>query len=712
LPAEPDLKRLIRNFAGEAKELCEKAARELLTLERPPDQPEAVSQSRENLVRHLHTLKGSGATLGLEDVVALAHRLETLAEGGDPSAAMPAALVDLSLRALDQCLARVRAHAAGEGGSLGPPDELVAALDAALARPAEALAAAASTAAPASPSLPPSPPPARAADPSEPDEESWRVSHAHLAALVGEADRLREIRLRLFERRREVRSALDALELRTPTKVELQALLERLEQSLAQGCDDADQAADGLDEALKGISTLPVSTILEPLQRTVRDAARITGKAVTLSAVGGELLVDRRILDSLRAPLIHLVRNGVDHGIEPPEDRLRAGKASYGAVVIRAELRGHQLVLEVSDDGRGLDHAAIRQAALERGMAPAALDVLPPEGVEQLIFRPGFSTRAEASELSGRGVGLDVVATQVRQLGGTVSVKSAAGQGSQFLITVPTRTGNAPVLPLGAGDVLVGLPVAAVESISRVGQSALHRALGGVHLEKDGELVPVQDLGGLLRIRHPVVVEEQTLVVARHGGARFGLVVDEVKEHQDLAIRTLPLEVRSLAAYQGLAMLAGGALMPVLDPAWVLGAVAGKHEAARPAAAERRALVVDDSLTARALHRSILEASGYSVHVAATGPQALEHLHRAPYDVLICDLSMAGMDGLALTRAVRASDRGRDVPVIVVSASESDRARESALAAGADAFLSKRECAAGRLASEVAAVIARRKALS
>jgi two-component system, chemotaxis family, sensor kinase CheA len=701
MAGEADLHRLVVNFASEAKAICEKAAREVLALERP-EHAAAARRARDDLARHVHTLKGSAATLGLADVKEIAHRLEALVEAGegplDPNA------VDLALRALDTALARVRASAAGEGPPLLGVGPLLAALDQARDRQAKVEKEPTPLPAPPPPDLelPPAPAP-------EPEDDSWRVSHAHVASLGGVAERLRELRLRVMDRRREARAALEAMELKPPSPLEVRALLERVDQALGTAADDAELAAGDLDDALKSISTLPVSTVLETLQRTTRDAARATGKEAQLSAVGGELMVDRKLLDDLRGPLIHLVRNAVDHGLEPAHVRERAGKHRVGAVVIRAELRGNQVSFEVSDDGAGLDHRAIRATAVQRGlMGAAAVEALSDQTVEQLIFRPGFTTRQDASDISGRGVGLDVVATQVRRLGGAVTVKSTPGQGTQIRLLLPSRGGSVPVLPLAVGDVVVGLPVVSVESVSRATPRSIHRTARSLYLEVEGQMVPLQDLGGLLRVRHPVVLDEQRLVVARHLATRFALVVDEVREHQDLAIRMLPEEVRGLSAYQGLAVLAGGALLPVLEPAWVAASVAGR-EMAMPEAGSGHALVVDDSLTARALHRAILEAAGYQVHLAASGAQALEHLRRARYDVVVSDLSMAEMDGVEMIRAVRESQDGAQVPVVVVSAHAEEAVRARALAAGADAFLTKRECAAGKLPVEVAAVIARRK---
>jgi chemotaxis protein histidine kinase CheA/CheY-like chemotaxis protein len=699
VPTEADLQRLVSNFASEAKVLCEKAAREVLALERP-ENAAAARRARDDLARHVHTLKGSAATLGLSVVKEIAHRLEALVEAGE--GALEAEAVDLALRALDTSLARVRAAAAGEGPPLLSAEPLLAALEAARERSAGGKEK--------EPTPRPAPPPADLPPSNpEPEDDSWRVSHAHVSSLGGVAERLRELRLRVLDRRREARAQLDAMELKAPSPLEVRALLERVDQVLGTFADDTELVAGDLDDALKGISTLPVSTVLETLQRTARDAARATGKEAQLSAVGGELMVDRRLLDALRGPLIHLVRNAVDHGLEPGHARERAGKSKVGAVVIRTELRGNQVVFEVSDDGAGLNHKAIRTTAVQRGLMGAAeVEALSSQALEQLIFRPGFSTRQDASELSGRGVGLDVVATQVRRLGGTVAVRSVAGQGMQIRLLLPSRGGSVPVLPLAVGEVMVGLPVASVESVSRVALKDIHRTARALYLALEGQMVPLQDLGGLLRVRHPVVLEEQRLVVARHLATRFALVVDDVREHQDLAIRMLPEEVRSLAAYQGLAALAGGALLPVLEPSWVATAVAGR-EMAIPDAGEGRALVVDDSLTARALHRAILEAAGFQVHLAASGAQALEHLRRARYDAVVCDLSMAEMDGVQLTCAVREAQGGASVPLVVVSAQESEAVRARALAAGADAFLTKRECAAGKLATEVVAVIARRQ---
>src|SRR6185295_8520466 len=473
MPGEADLHRLVVNFASEAKALCEKAAREVLALERP-EHAAAARRARDDLVRHVHTLKGSAATLGLADVKEIAHRLEALVEAGegplDPDS------VDLALRALDTSLARVRAHAAGEGPPLLGVDGLLAALDQARERLTRSEKEPTPRPAPPPPDLPPAPEP-------EPEDDAWRVSHGHISSLAGVAERLRELRLRVMDRRREARSALEAMEIKPPSPLEVRALLERVDEVLGALAGDAELVAGDLDESLKSISTLPVSTVLETLQRAARDAARATGKDAQLSAVGGELMVDRKLLDELRGPLIHLVRNAVDHGLEPGHVRERAGKHRVGALVIRAELRGNQFSLEVGDDGAGLDHQAIRTTAVQRGLMGAAeVEALSDQTLEQLIFRPGFSTRQDASDISGRGVGLDVVATQVRRLGGTVTVKSTPGQGTQIRLLLPSRGGSVPVLPLAVGDVVVGLPVVSVESVSRVSPKAVHRTARALYL--------------------------------------------------------------------------------------------------------------------------------------------------------------------------------------------------------------------------------------
>jgi len=424
--------------------------------------------------------------------------------------------------------------------------------------------------------------------------------------------------------------------------------------------------------------------------------------------VGAEVSLDRRVLEQLRGPLVHLVRNAVDHGLEMPEAREARGKHPEGALTIRVEQQGNMLFIEVGDDGAGLDLEQIREAALRRALAPPEeLANMSTQQLHQLVFRPGFSTKTEATEYSGRGVGLDVVRNQIQALQGQVEVQSVAGQGARFVLTLPADLGSSPVLVVRCGEHQLGIPMAAVESSRAARGGDLRVGRSRVQLDHREQLIPVQDLGALVGLRQPEVpADGQPLLILQSQGRRLALSVDEVLGDRELVIRPLPVEVRDLAAWQGAATLARGELVLILRPDFL---VSSDRRAESGLGGTRRALVVDDSLTARALHRTALETGGYLVHTASNGRQALEQLRHSAYDVMVCDIGMDEMDGYELTSAVRQRAETDSMPILLVSARDSDTDRQRGSAVGADGFLTKKDCVSGRLLSEVSAVIARRK---
>jgi chemotaxis protein histidine kinase CheA/CheY-like chemotaxis protein len=533
------------------------------------------------------------------------------------------------------------------------------------------------------------------------------VGARQVTALMREVERLREVRLRMEERSRELERvvALLARQGLLAETAEARTLLSGVGRAMRSDGEETADIVDALEEGLKAITTRPVRTILEPLQRMVRDLSRKLGKEARLSVVGAEVSLDRRLLEKLDGALVHLLRNAVDHGLETPAERERAGKHHEGALTLRIEQQGNLLFLESSDDGRGVDVKRIRQVAESRGLATSEeLARMNDNQIRDLIFRPSFSTRTDVTDTSGRGVGLDAVRAAVEQLQGRIEVASTLGQGTRFMLTLPVELGSSPVLVVRVFDQVMGLPMLAVEATQLTKMSALRVTRRRAQLEYQGQILPVVDLGSRLGLRAAHMPSEgQPLMVISAGGKRVALAVDAVVGDRDLVIRPLPAEVRDVPAYQGAATLSRGELMLILRPSWL---VSEPAPAAVSTPQSRRALVVDDSLTARALHRAMLEAGGFTVHLASSGRSALERLQADSYDVVICDLEMEEMDGEELIRKLRERPETRELPVILVSTHESGR--ERGRAAGADGFLSKRDCAAGRLLAEVLDVMSRR----
>ncbi|HWE24432.1 MAG TPA: response regulator, partial [Myxococcales bacterium] len=538
---------------------------------------------------------------------------------------------------------------------------------------------------------------------------SWRVRSREVVALLHEVERLREIRLRVEERRRDVARAIQQLAKlgMLAETAESRALLMGVQRALSADGEEAGDIVASMEEQLKAICTLPLRTVLEPLRRSVRDLCKESGKQARLSVVGGEMSLDRRVLEGLRGPLIALVRNAVDHGLELPEVREGRGKHREGIVVIRAEQQGNMLFIEVSDDGAGLDLQTIKQTAREMSLATAAeLESMTPAQLHQLIFRNGFTTRGTATEVSGRGVGMDIVRNQIQALQGQIEVASTEGQGTRFSLALPAELGSSPILVVRSGEHQLGIPMSAIETSVLAMASLLRVSRGRVQLSHREQLVPVQDAGAVLGLRHAEAPHDgQPLLVLHAQASRVALAVDEVVGDRELLVRPLPPEVHELPAYQGAATLARGELVLVLRPEWLC----GTERRDAPLTATRRALVVDDSLTARALHRTALESGGYAVHTASNARQALEQLRHSSYDVMVSDIGMDEMDGFDLTREARRRGELDAMAIILVSARDSEQDRQRGGAAGADGFLSKKDCASGRLLAEVQAVIARRQ---
>lgn len=700
---DPLLARLVLGFASEADEIIANVTSRLLFLERDDGDANARAEAYDEVARGLHTLKGTSGSLGLAVLETLAHCLEDrLAPARAARGVLEGAVASTLLRGLDAFKRTLRAAADGKDNpsaeaallELEPRDVSRGSVHSGEASAAEEPAVArVDEAAFGSPAL---------------DESALRVDARHVAVLIREVELLRELRLQLEERRSEVARVVALAEkvVRREGAAELDSRLRLLERAIRADAEEAGAVLHGLEDAMKSAFLQPLRSVLEPLHRSMRDQCRAVGKEAALSIVGAELSLDRRLLDAVRVACVQLVRNAIDHGIEAPSERSARGKHREGIVVVRAEQHGNIVTVEVSDDGDGLDYARIKRVALERDLAPAEdLAKMTEAETARLLFVPGFSTRTEVSTTSGRGVGLDLVRSRIEGLGGSIEVSAAPGQGTRFLMSVPIEFGSSPLLVVRAGEHDVAVPMLAIETLLRADPAKLTRGRGSLRLSHNDEFLVVHELAVLLGARSETSnpARGAPLMIVQSDGQKVAVSVDEVVGERELTVFALPAELRHLPAFQGASTRADGALMLVLKPEWLVSAA---PVALREAP---RALVVDDSLTARALHRAILEAGGFTVHTASDGAQALRELERTHYDVVVCDVAMSPLDGFAFLRGLRSSDENSAVPVVMVSARDESAMHGLAITAGADAFVSKRDCASGRLLGEVKQAILRRK---
>ncbi|SFM92642.1 hybrid sensor histidine kinase/response regulator [Thermodesulforhabdus norvegica] len=479
----------------------------------------------------------------------------------------------------------------------------------------------------------------------------------------------------------------------------LQRLVLRVESTSRQ----LDILVEDLLDRAKDLLMQPFSVLFQGMGRMVRELAGELGKEVVFTVDGEDIEIDRRILEELRDPMIHLLRNAVDHGIEVPEERVRRGKDRQGrvGVLIRRE-EARKVSLVVRDDGRGISVKRVREKALELGLLQQSrLEGMDDFQVLQFIFYPGFSTSPSVTELSGRGLGMSIVKEKIESVGGSVSVSSKEGFGTEFIIELPVSLATfRGILVRDLGRRFV-VPTHSVDAVVRLEESD-HRALigGVVSVKHNGQIIPVQRLGAVLGLDRPRRREGDSpsvLLVISASGVRAGFLVEEVITEQEGLIKGLGPHLKSVPFVWAATVLGSGEVVPVLNPGDLVRSLQEKPVAAEDSGEYDRGiplkrkniLVVEDSITSRTLLKNILEASGFGVITAVDGLEALSLLENYEIDLVVSDVEMPRMNGIELTRRIRASEGMRNLPVILVTGLDSPEDRERGLEAGADAYIVK-----------------------
>ena len=692
------------------------------------------------LFRDAHTVKGSARMMGLHRVLEVAHAAEDLLGAiRDGRLAVRKDLVDLLLATVD-----------GIGRSVpGAPapasdehlDALVAALRDALAGQEPVVV----------PRLAePLPPPRRPFEPNpaaaEPDTramDSMRVTSRRVYELldaVGEAEldgrRLERQALQAVEAAEgqarllhELRDALATAQLDEQAHLLLGRLVAVSDQLQAAGqqmrelVDDARGRLALVRDGALGLAMVPVRRVVAGFPRLVRDVAGATGKDVQLTLVGEDVELDKKVLDGVADALKHLVINAVDHGCESPHDRATAGKPPRASVTVLAKSAGGTVVIEVSDDGRGIDEAAVRAAAVERGLLGPDAPLAGPQ-LLQMLFLPAFSTAATITPTSGRGVGLDVVRTAVEALGGSIEVASEPGRGTRFSLTLPVTLGVLHCLVARVGDERYAVPVpGVVESIS-LRDVPVENVAGAPVVVRHGVCVPLLDLGTALGTRSR---DPRAALIVRGTGDLLAWAVDRLEGELELVVKDLGSFLGRLPLVAGATIDGDGSVVCLLDLRELAGrrgadavlvdhmtteagadsdANAEEPEPAHPARAPR-VLVVEDSVGVRELERVILESAGYDVVTAVDGLDGMARLRDWPADLVLADVEMPGMDGFTLTRTIRRTRGLEQVPVVIMTSRGDESDRRAGLDAGASAYLLKSDFDQGELVDTVRRLLGR-----
>jgi two-component system chemotaxis sensor kinase CheA len=623
-----------------------------------------------SIFREIHTLKGSAAVAGLGEVSGCAHELEELVDGmrtGRTSATPD--LVDALLAGCDRLAALITGPAGGsaEAGRSTPPD-------APKGRAAEVSAV-----------RPPNP--RTAPDDLGPAPISLAPSSGSAAAgLTGgniqvPTERLEELTRLVGE------SASAHLRIGRMLKDRF-----GIDPASCSEFNEMSRSLNVLQDRATRTQMVPVATVTDQLHRAVRDLARAQGKDIRWEARGTDTEMDRGVLHRLSDSLLHLVRNAVDHGIESTEQRLAAGKSAHATIRLHAMQLGSEVIIAVTDDGQGIDTIGVSERAAALGID---VEGMSSDEVLGLTLRPGLSTTDFVTDISGRGVGLDVVRTNVESARGRVEVHSERGAGTEFRIIVPITLAVLRCLLVEAGGQRFALPFHRVV-LTRADESAVRgHAEGRVVVVIDDQPVPLTRLTETLGIadgeasEHPIVVLADT-------SRRHAFQVDHLVGQRDVVLKGLSRLLPHLPAVAGASVEPDGSVLVVLDPpgliqrARQMGRGAALPATARPIDAPRqRIMVVDDALTVRELQRSILERAGFTVRVATDGSHALAQLAEEPSDLVLTDIEMPVMDGFALTQAIRADPALGNIPVLILSSRSSEADRQRGLDVGADGYIVK-----------------------
>lgn len=711
-----EMAKLVAQYVVEAADEVRDATKQILALEANPGDASILN----TLFRHAHSLKGSGMTYGLPAVSEVAHHMETVLEAlrmRRLTASPPITNALLAgADALKDLLVQSRTGVIAETA----PVEVLRRLDEAASGPIVA------------PSAEPTPATAtHTVRATTSGGETIRVRLSKLDQLVNLAGELKtgsntraaavealeqhvdaaKIAVRQWQaiRERLQRDAealghfrdgglLDDYEALGRRVAELRSALDHTWNRFNATTSQADVTTESLQEAVMQIRMVPVGSLFDTAPRMIRDLTADRTKAVALTISGEDTGLDKRVLELMTDPLMHLLRNAVDHGIEPSEERARIGKNPIGSISLSAEHLGGHIAITIRDDGRGLDPQKLAQAAIAKGiLSERDAARLTTEQAYALIFAPGFSTKTAVSAISGRGVGMDVVKANIDALKGRIEIESAIGAGTTFRMHLPLSISLIQVVLLEVAGRSFCMPTTGVVEIIRVTEQELQSEDGKSCILHRGRTVPIVRLADLLRLEDQRPLGDSAVAIVQGIDGTMGFVIDRAMAEQTVLVRELGRLLANVPHLAGGTILPDGSVSVILDIVSLIstairqsGTWINVQSTASAASAGRTLLVVDDSMTTRELLRGLLESAGYTVVVARHGREGWELLQSTRlFDLVVSDVNMPEMDGYELVQKIKADRRLAATPVVLVTSLAKPEEKLKGLQAGADAYIVK-----------------------
>ncbi|MDD4928409.1 MAG: hybrid sensor histidine kinase/response regulator [Gallionella sp.] len=478
---------------------------------------------------------------------------------------------------------------------------------------------------------------------------------------------------------------------------ELDSSSARTHREMRSSCSRLGLLVESLQQNVRMMRQVPVASLLRPLSRQVRDIARELGKKINFEISGDEIEIDRMVLEGIRDPLIHLLRNALDHGIELPQQRLEDGKPAEGRLHISVLSEGSQVVLTVEDDGAGISAEKIADCARKKKLVvDAELASMGREEIMNLIFRPGFSSRDIITSMSGRGVGLDVVVANLRKLKGSVQLETEEGHGTRFILRLPITLATEHGVLVRAGGVVFAIPVSAVDKVMEIESCQIIKIEASHAILHRGHSIPLRDLAAILSLAESEVSHKKSMpvVVVAKGWDSVAFLVDEVIGEREIVVKPFRPPLLSVRNVNGGTLTGSGEVIMVLNPSDLVdsalsASLATPRDDGAESAPVPSVLVVDDSITTRTLEKSILEHAGYKVSVAVNGRQGWLMLQEQTFDLVVTDIEMPEMNGFELTALIKQSERLKAVPVIIVTSLAREEDRLRGIEVGAEAYIVK-----------------------
>jgi len=740
-------KKLLETFKVEATEHTQAISSGLIELEKTLAADEQTKVI-EAVFREAHSLKGAARAVNLREIESICHSAESVfAALKRKEIALSPALFDGLHDVVDALGKLLGAIGTGvSGAQMLPVAEVLRRLDGVLKGATARSAQEGGREGQATPPPPELRQPSSAEKPAS--AETVRVATARLDALLFQAEELLAAKLTAHQRSVEIREAAGALAAFRKERSKIASEVKSLQFALQKGARrdgtqrttdmqprklaeflDSESAfvgsfearlsalarsaehdqrllgamVDGLLDDMKKALMLPVSSALEIFPKFVRDLSRDQKKEAELFVRGADIEIDRRILEEMRDPLIHVVRNCVDHGIETPEERKRKGKPPCGTITLAvARKNGSSVEILVSDDGAGIDAKRVLEAALNAGVV--ARDEVADRNERELlalVFRSGVTTSPIITDLSGRGLGLAIVREKVERLGGAIAVETQPGQGTAFRVVLPLTLATFRGIHVRAGGVQFVIPTIYVEQAARVKRGEIGTVENRETIRRNGQAVSLARLSDVLELPRKRSVErpEDTVQMVILGSAdrRIAFLVDEILEEREVLVKPLGRQLSRVRNIAGATVLGTGKAIPILDVPDLLKSAAKAATAPAAGAAPipeaapetRSVLVAEDSITARTLLKNILESAGYRVQTAVDGIDALTRLKSERFDLVVSDVDMPRMDGFDLTARIRADKGLGELPIVLVTALESREHRERGIDVGANAYIVK-----------------------